>query len=68
MLSATSPVDGKLSANLTLNFLIGLSADIAGNRDGIVWDIRYSHKTAHAYQNKYDGFVSNSGFKENNMG
>jgi iron complex outermembrane receptor protein len=27
--------------------------------------VRYSYKTAHAYRNKYDGYVYNSGFRDN---
>lgn len=49
----------------TNNGLIGYSADVAGNAKGFTWDARYSAKQAHAYQDKYDGYVFNSGFLEN---
>jgi iron complex outermembrane receptor protein len=62
--------DGEITGNLSSNYqtnngLIGYSADFAGNSKGLVWDIRYSNKIAHAYQNKYDGYVFNSGYREN---
>jgi iron complex outermembrane recepter protein len=44
--------------------LIDNSANLAGNKNGLIWDARYSNKIAHSYQNKYDGFVYNSGFRE----
>lgn len=52
----------------TNNGLIGGSLNLGGNQKGIAWDVRYSNKVAHAYKNKYDGYVFNSGFKENNFG
>lgn len=59
-------IDGKLSTEYqTNNGLFGLSADVAGNKHGFIFDVRYSDKLAHAYQNKYDGYVLNSGFREN---
>jgi len=61
---------GKLSGNLLLNYqtnngLASTSCNLAGNRNGLVWDLRYSYKIAHSYQNRNDGFVYNSGFREN---
>ena len=54
------------SANYqTNNGLMGYSFDYAGHKKTFVWDLRYSGKEAHAYQNKYDGYVYGSGFKEN---
>ena len=69
-LSAPTLPDGKIQGNLLANYqtnngLIGMSGNIAGNLKGLIWDVRYSNKMAHAYQNKYDGFVLNSGFREN---
>ncbi|MCB0600851.1 MAG: TonB-dependent receptor [Saprospiraceae bacterium] len=63
---------GKISGNLIANYqtnagLIGGSANLAGNLNDYIWDVRYSAKEAHAYQNAYDGYVFNSGFKENNL-
>jgi iron complex outermembrane receptor protein len=70
--SPTLP-EGKIIGNLLANYqtnngLYAYSANIAGNKKGIIWDIRYSNKQAHAYQNKQDGYVLNSGFKEDNFG
>ncbi|TXH20599.1 MAG: TonB-dependent receptor [Chitinophagaceae bacterium] len=62
----------KRKANLLLNYqtnngLLAGSFDIAGNKNDINWDLRFSKKAAHAYQNKYDGHVFNSGFQENSL-
>jgi iron complex outermembrane receptor protein len=70
MLSAPSLPEDQIRGNLMLNYqtnngLIGASGNLAGNKHGMVWDFRYSYKTAHAYQNRYDGYVYNSGFREN---
>lgn len=69
MLSAPGLPNGKIEGSLATNYqtnngLVGYSADFAGNRHGFVWDLRYSNKLAHAYKNKYDGYVFNSGFRE----
>ena len=48
----------------TNNGLFDYSLDLGGNRSGIVWDLRYSDKYAHAYKNAYDGRVANSQFAE----
>jgi len=73
MLSAPSLPEGTIQGNVignyqTNNGLIGYSANVAGNLKGIIWDLRYSNKMAHSYQNKYDGFVFNSAYKEQNIG
>lgn len=73
MLPAPTLPDGKIQGNLLANYQtnngqIGGSLNLAGNQNGFIWDIRYSNKMAHAYQNKYDGYVFNSGYKENNFG
>ena len=72
MISAPSPDEGKIVGNISANYqtnsgLFGYSADLAGNRKGIVWDVRFSNRLAHSYRNKYDGNVLNSGFRENAM-
>ena len=72
-LSAPTLPDGKVQGNILANYqtnngLIGYSANVAGNEKGFIWDVRYSNKMAHAYQNKYDGYVLNSGYRENNFG
>jgi iron complex outermembrane receptor protein len=73
LISAPSLPEGKIEGNITSNYqtnsgLFGYSLDISGNRKGFVWDLRYSNKLAHAYKNKYDGYVYNSGFKESAIG
>ncbi|HMG15854.1 MAG TPA: TonB-dependent receptor, partial [Saprospiraceae bacterium] len=72
LISAPTLPDGKMVGNILANYqtnngLFGYSANLAGNKNGIIWDMRYSNKMAHAYQNKYDGYVFNSGFNENNL-
>lgn len=61
---------GKMKLNFgagyqTNNGQIAYSLDYAGHKRDFIWDVRYSNKMAHAYQNRYDGFVYNSGFSEN---
>ncbi len=73
MLSAPTLPEGKINANVLANYqsnngLLAYSANLTGNIKGFIWDIRYSNKKAHAYQNKYDGYVYNSGYKENTFG
>jgi iron complex outermembrane receptor protein len=70
ILSAPPLPEGAIKANIFSNYqtnngLIAYSANIAGNQKGLIWDLRYSNKIAHAYKNKYDGYVYNSGFREN---
>lgn len=70
MITAHTLPEGKIEGNVSANYqtnngLIAYSGDIAGNNKGFIWDARYSNKMAHAYQNKYDVYVFNSGFKEN---
>lgn len=48
----------------TNNGLIGGSLNVAGNQKGFFWEARYSEKHAHAYKNRYDGYVPNSQFYE----
>jgi len=49
----------------TNNGLMAYSLNFAGHKKAFVWDVRYSNKQAHAYRNKQDGYVYNSGFSEN---
>ncbi len=61
--------EGSIEANAITEYqsnngLFNYSLNTAGNKGGIVWNARYSDKWAHSYQNKYDGYVFNSGFKE----
>jgi iron complex outermembrane receptor protein len=58
-------IGGSIISNYqTNNGLIGNSVNFSGNKKGIVWDLRASDKRAHAYKNRYDGPVYNSGFTE----
>ena len=66
---APSPLDGEIRANLsteyqTNNGLFAYSVNGVGNHGGFVWDARFSDKMAHAYKNKYDGYVPGSQFRE----
>ncbi|HEX7585383.1 MAG TPA: TonB-dependent receptor plug domain-containing protein, partial [Prolixibacteraceae bacterium] len=69
MISAPTLPEGSIQGNISSNYqtnngLIGNSVDLAGNKNGLIWDARYSNKIAYDYQNKYDGYVFNSGFRE----
>ncbi|MEO8762177.1 MAG: TonB-dependent receptor [Bacteroidia bacterium] len=58
-------IKGDIQTNYqTNNGLIAASANVAGNSKGIIWGMRASHKQAADYQNKYDGRVYNTAFKE----
>lgn len=69
MISAPTLPEGTMNGNIGANYqtnngLVDYSANLAGNKNGLIWDARYSNKMAHSYQNKYDGWVYNSGFRE----
>ncbi|HVX26966.1 MAG TPA: TonB-dependent receptor [Parafilimonas sp.] len=71
-LPAPTLPDGQIKGSIlgtyqTNNGLYGGSANIAGNLNGITWDARYTYTDAHAYKNKYDGYVFNSGYGQNNF-
>lgn len=73
LLTAPTLPDGKITGNVLANYqtnngLMGYSANFAGNQNGFIWNVRYSGKMAHSYQNKYDGYVLNSGYNENTFG
>ena len=68
-ISSPSLPNGKVNGEVlseyqSNNGLYGFSANTKGNKNGFIWDARLSTKSAHSYQNKYDGYVYNSGFKE----
>jgi len=48
----------------TNNGLFDYSLNFAGHQKTFVWDARFTDKMAHAYKNKYDGYVPGSQFKE----
>ena len=61
--------EGATKGNIFTNYqsnnqLLGSHFDLAGNHKGIVWGVNGSSKQASDYQNKYDGYVYNSKFKE----
>jgi len=69
LFSAPTLPEGKIEGNVLANYqtnngLMAYSLNLAGNKKGIIWDLRYSDKRAHAYRNSYDGYVYNSGFQE----
>ena len=60
---------GHMHANIesgyqTNNGLFDYTLNFAGNKNNVVWDLRWSQKLAHAYKNKYDGYVYGSQFRE----
>lgn len=58
-------LEGKWISNYqSNNGLIANSLSLAGNNGGVFWHGRISQKNAHAYTNRYDGKVFNSGFNE----
>ena len=64
-----TPAEGEIRANVsseyqTNNGLFGYHLSMAGNQHGFLWDAHYSDKMAHAYKNKYDGYVPGSQFRE----
>lgn len=62
---AEDDIKGSLSTEYqTNNGLVDYSLNIAGNKKGFVWDGRFTDKYAHAYTNKYDGYVPGSQFQE----
>ena len=72
MVSAPTNPEGQIKGIFLLNYqtnngLIGYSGNVSGNLKGFIWDARFSQKNAHAYKNKYDGYVYNSGFRETNF-
>jgi iron complex outermembrane receptor protein len=43
------------------------AAEFMGNQKGFTWDILYSGLTTHDYKNKYDGYVWNSSYGQQNL-
>jgi len=63
--AAPGTVRGNISAEYqSNNGLATYSLNAGGNHKGFVWDARFSDKYAHAYRNKANGWVPNSGFRE----
>jgi len=69
-----SPVaEGSLKGNIISNYqtnngLFAVNGNLAGNKNGLNWNLYGTYKSAGNYQNKYDGKVLNSGFNEKNLG
>ena len=58
-------VRGSISTEYqTNNGLFDYSLNASGNQKGLVWDVRFSDKYAHAYKNSVNHWVGNSGFSE----
>ncbi|HVF80604.1 MAG TPA: TonB-dependent receptor [Flavisolibacter sp.] len=65
--------EGVIRGNILSNFqsnnsLTGINANIAGNKAGFNWNLYGTSRSARDYQNRFDGQVLNSRFKENNFG
>ena len=61
--------EGEMKANIGTEYqtnsgLFAYNLAMAGNQGGFVWNARFSDKMAHAYKNKYDGYVPGSQFHE----
>lgn len=72
MLAAPPLPEGQVKGNILANYqtnngLWAESFNLGGNQHGFSWDLRYSNKMAHCYQNKYDGYVANSAYSESNF-
>ena len=60
--------NGQIAANIstqyqTNNGLWDYSLNVAGNKS-VLWDLRWSERMAHAYKNRYDGYVVGSQFHQ----
>ncbi|MBO4451678.1 MAG: TonB-dependent receptor [Bacteroidaceae bacterium] len=67
--SAPIQPEGEMKADVATEFqtnngLFDYSLNFAGNQQGFVWNARFTDKYAHAYKNKYDGYVPGSQFRE----
>ena len=59
--------EGRIEGNINYNYqtnngLHNVMLSTAGNIKGFTWSARFTNIMAHAYQNKYDGYVFNSQF------
>ena len=71
-LSPPTISEGNIKGNILGNFqtnngLIDGSVNLAGNNKDFSWDLLYTSLHAHNYKNKYDGYVFNSGYGENDV-
>src|ERR1700733_3701909 len=51
----------------TNNGMIGTSADVGGNNNGFVWNLRGSNEEAHSYLDPHDGYVWGTAFNQDNI-
>ncbi len=63
--------EGQIKSDIAYNYqtnngLTSTSGHVAGTNNGISWSGRITSIEAHAYQNKYDGYVTNSQFSNFN--
>jgi len=68
-LAPRMPINNEIKSQFLINYqtnnqLVGYSLSNVGSKKGIQWNGRLSNKITSNYQNKYDGKVYNSGFKE----
>ena len=67
--AAEGTIKGNVMANYQTNSkLRGFGGNLAGNKNGLNWNVYGSFKGAQDYKNKYDGYVFNSKFNEKNIG
>ena len=67
--TAMNTIKANIGSNYqTNNRLRSLYGNVAGNVNGINWNIYATQKAAADYKNKYDGYVFNSKFNEQNAG
>lgn len=72
LLPALPVPDGVIQGHVVTNYqtnngLHEASATLAGNTKGLIWGGTASHKQATNYQNKYDGRVYGTAFKETDL-
>ncbi|MGZ3884918.1 MAG: TonB-dependent receptor, partial [Bacteroidia bacterium] len=72
LIPANTAPEGTIKGNVTGNYQTNnkqsaASLALAGNQKGFVWGFRGSQKQAAAYQNKYDGRVYGTRYKENDL-
>ncbi|HVB02346.1 MAG TPA: TonB-dependent receptor [Chitinophagaceae bacterium] len=62
-------IQGNINANyLTNNGMVAYNGNIAGNLNGIYWNVYGTGKQAHDYRDNYDGYVFNSKFQNADYG
>ena len=67
--TAMNTIKANVGSNYqTNNRLRSLYGNVAGNINGFNWNIYATQKAAADYKNKYDGYVFNSKFNEQNAG